>query len=153
VITLPQTIGVHPKIKHKCLYPIVLPMKNKKRPNWAGLSISWGLPVSWGCWPKNSTSWRSRNDHLVMPIIVKNDDASPKCDNFAHGDSWGESNAQQCSFVRLRTELLAWTSKMNKQRYFTFCRVRISIGWLPSARTSHAKKRDFFFKICKFIQV
>ncbi len=58
--------------------------------------------------------------------------------------SCGESNAQRCSFVRLRTELLAWTSKMNKQRYFTLCSVCTSIGWLPSARTSHAKKWDFF---------
>jgi hypothetical protein len=31
---------------------------------------------------------------VVMPVIVKNDDASPKRNNFAHGDLCGESNAQ-----------------------------------------------------------
>jgi len=31
---------------------------------------------------------------VVMPVIVKNDDASTKQNNFAHGDLCAESNAQ-----------------------------------------------------------
>ena len=123
---------------------MVLPIKNRKRPNWAVGFISWGLPVLWGCSPKNSTSCRIVKAFLVMPVIVRNDDASPWWYNFAHGDSSGKSTAQRCSFVRFRTELLAWTSTTNRQKYNTRFRVLTSIGWLPSVRTQTKKWRVFF---------
>ena len=150
--TLLHTVGVHPKIKHKCLYPMVLPIKNRKRPNWAVGFISWGLPVLWCCSPKNSTSCRIVKAFLVMPVIVRNDDASPWWYNFAHGDSSGKSTAQWCSFVRFRTELLAWTSTTTRQKYNTCFRVLTSIGWLPSVQTQTKKWRVFFWNLYRNIQ-
>jgi hypothetical protein len=93
-------------------------------------SINLGLPVLWGCWPTNRTSWSKEKTCLVNPVMLRNDEASPCLYKFIQGDSLWLSNEQRWSLLWSRTELLAWISRIRRVRYFTLHHIDASIGWL-----------------------
>jgi hypothetical protein len=77
-------------------------------------------------WGWNQSSESKANAWQDSPVKVKNDEESPKCCNFVHGDWYGLSSAQKWSSIRFLTELLACINTIKRARYFhprSFCQI------------------------------